>query len=147
MKKTIILIAVAVVLGGICGNALFQKYEDTSFAFKEDKTYFLQEGVYSSMESLNSNTKDINPKLVVRDKNKYYVYVGISSSLDGINKIQKFYKEKGYHTSKKQMNVTDTSFLVNLVQYDVLLDSAKTVEDVLTIEEVVLSNYEEVTKS
>lgn len=138
---------VAILFGGLCGKILYQKYEDTSLVFhEEEKVYFLQEGVYSSEDSLNRNTKDISPKLVTKENNQYYVYVGISKSKDGIEKIKDIYEEKGYTTYQKEKNVTDESFLTNLSQYDILLDSAKTSDDILTIQEVVLSNYEEIGK-
>ena len=138
---------IAVILGGICGNILYQKYKDTSYTFLENnKIYFLQEGVYDSIDSYNRNTKDINPKLVINDDKNYYVYVGISKSLDGIKKIKKVYDKKGYNTYQKELAVNDQLFLTNLEQYDILLESAKTTDDILTIEEVVLSNYEEIIK-
>lgn len=147
MKKTLTYMTVAILLGGLYGKILYQKYEDTSFVFhEEEKIYFLQEGVYSSEDSLNRNTKDISPKLVTKENNQYYVYVGISKSKDGLEKIKNVYEEKGYTTYQKEKNVTDESFLTNLSQYDILLDSAKTSDDILTIQEVVLSNYEEIGK-
>ena len=138
---------VAILFGGLCGKILYQKYEDASLVFhEEENVYFLQEGVYSSEDSLNRNTKNISPKLVTKENNQYYVYVGISKSKDGIKKIKDIYEEKGYTTYQKEKNVTDESFLTNLSQYDILLDSAKTSDDILTIQEVVLSNYEEIGK-
>lgn len=148
MKKTLIYMTVAILFGALCGKILYDKYEDTSFVFHaEEKVYFLQEGVYSSEESLNRNTKDINPKLIIKENDKYYVYVGISKSKDGIKKIKDVYEDKGYSIYQKEKTVDDESFLTNLSQYDILLDSAKTNDDILTIEEVVLSNYEELSKS
>lgn len=137
----------AILLGGITGKILYNKYEDTTLVFNENNTaYFLQEGVYDTKESMNRNTKDINPKLVINKNNKYYVYVGISKSLDGINKIKRVYKRKGYNVISKEKKINDESFLINLAQYDILLESNTTTNDILTIEEVVLSNYEETIK-
>ena len=80
MKKIFILMALAIVLGGVSGKLLFSKYENIDqLVFRDDKkVYFLEEGVYSTKKSLDSNTKEINPKLVVKDDDKYYVYVGIT---------------------------------------------------------------------
>lgn len=137
----------AILLGGICGKILYDKYEDTSFVFNnEEMVYFLQEGVYSSLESLNRNTKDIS-KVIIKENDKYYAYVGISKSKDGIEKIKDVYKNKGYSTYQKERTIDDETFLTNLTQYDILLDSAKTNDDILTIQEVVLANFEELTKN
>ena len=55
--------AVAILFGGFCGKILYEKYQDTTYVFSErEVVYFLQEGVYSSLDSLNRNTKDIDPR-------------------------------------------------------------------------------------
>ena len=83
----------------------------------------------------------------MKKDNEYYVYVGITRDLEKLKKLKKVYNKKGYATYQKEINVDDAIFLANLDQYDLLLDSAKTSDDVLAIQEVVLSNYEELVKS
>lgn len=147
MKKLFFLICGAIILGTISGKFLFSKYQDTTGVFSErEDVYFLQEGVYSSLDSLNSNTKDIDPKLVVEEDEKYYVYVGISKDLDVIKKIKKIYEEKGYNTYEKQLKIGNIEFLNNVDQYDILSKTASYDRDLLTIQDVVLSNYEELIK-
>ena len=143
MKNTLIMLVVAIILGGISGMILFSKYKDTSYVFNENKKlYFLEEGVYSTKESLESNTKDINPKLVIQDDNKYHVYVGITSDFRNVSKIKKMYKDKGYSVYEKEIEVDNSEFTANISQFDILLESSKNDSDISTIEEVVLSNYE-----
>ena len=143
MKNTLIMMVVAIILGGISGMFLFSKYKDTSYVFNENKKlYFLEEGVYSTKESLESNTKDINPKLVIQDDNKYHVYVGITSDFRNVSKIKKMYKDKGYSIYEKEIEVDNSEFTSNISQFDILLESSKNDSDISTIEEVVLSNYE-----
>lgn len=137
------MMVVAIILGGISGMILFSKYKDTSYVFNENKKlYFLEEGVYSTKESLESNTKDINPKLVIQDDNKYHVYVGITSDFRNVSKIKKMYKDKGYSVYEKEIEVDNSEFTANISQFDILLESSKNDSDISTIEEVVLSNYE-----
>lgn len=144
MKKTLFYMLIAVLLGTISGKVLYSKYENTTLVFNEKKlVYFIQEGVYESRESLMRNTKDIYPKLVINKKNKYYVYVGLTRTTEGVEKIKKVYKKKGYNVISKELEINDDSFIINLDQYDILLKSATSTNDILTIEEVVLSNYEE----
>lgn len=104
MKKLLILIAVATILGGISGKLLFSKYENIDkLVFNENKkVYLLQEGVYSSKSSLDSNTKDISPKLVVKNNDKYYVYVGITKNYNNAKKIKKCIMTKGIIFIKKK---------------------------------------------
>lgn len=145
MKRIFILIIIAVILGGVSGKILFSKYENLdNYVFSNDKkVYFLEEGVYSTKKSLENNTKDINPKLVVRDDDKYYVYVGITKNQENAKKIKKMYTDKGYSIYEKEKNITDTEFLNNIEQFDVLVESTKKERDISTIQEVILSNYEE----
>lgn len=147
MKRLFLFMAVAIVLGTFTGKFLFSKVKSDSTVFSErEDIYFLQEGVYSSEESLNSNTKNISPKLVVKEDNKYYVYVGISKNLEVIKKIKNIYDKKGYPTYQKLVKVGNTEFLSNVEQYDLLSKGANKDNDLLTIQDVVLSNYEELVK-
>lgn len=136
----------AVILGTMSGKALFSKYGKSIDTMDNEDVYFLQEGVYSSKDSLNNNTSEITPKLVVPSDDKYYVYVGISKDLETIKKIQKIYKDKGYSTYQKKIKVDNTEFLTNMDQYDILLDNTTKTNDILTIQDVVLSNYQELVR-
>ncbi len=148
MRKTLIFMTIAIILGSICGKVLFTKYKDTSLVFNESKKlFFLQEGVYSSNESLDSNTKNINPKLIIPNKGKYYVYVGITGNINNANKIKNIYKDKGYSIYEKSIEVDDIEFINNIEQFDLLIDSASSNDDISTIEEVVLASYEDVLKN
>lgn len=139
---------VATLLGTICGKFLFNKYQDTALVFKEgEKLYFLQEGVYDSYEAVTNNTKSITPKAVVEENNKYHVYVGISAEKDVTEKLKSIYEEKGYQLYEKEIEVSNKEFVENMKQYDILAKTCDEAKDLLTIEEVVLSNFEEVTKN
>lgn len=138
----------AIILGSICGNLLFKKYQDTTFAFhNSEKLYFLQEGIYNSLDSVTSNTKSISPKAIMEEDSKYHVYVGISGKKEIITRLKTIYKQKGYQLYEKEVEVDNEEFLENIKQYDLLAKTANNDHDLLTIEEVVLSNYEEVTKN
>lgn len=148
MKKTLIFMIGAIILGSICGNLLFKKYQNTTFAFhNSEKLYFLQEGVYHSLDSVTSNTKNISPKVIMEEDSKYHVYVGISGKKEIIARLKTIYKQKGYQLYEKEIEVDNEEFLENIKQYDMLAKTTNNDHDLLTIEEVVLSNYEEVTKN
>ncbi len=135
----------AIILGGISGKILFSKYENIDkYLFDDNKrVYFLEEGVYSNKKSLETNTKNINPKLVVEDNNKYYVYVGITKNKKNANKIKKMYDDKGYSIYQKEKSISNLEFLNNVEQFDMLIENTKKERDISTIQEVVLANYEE----
>lgn len=147
MKKIFILMIVAIILGGITGRILYSEYKDSSLVFSEEKKlYFLEEGIYYTKESLEANTKDIHPKLVLEEDKKYHVYVGITSNRTNINKIKKIYRDGEHNIKVKEVKIDHDEFRNNVEQFDILIDATTTQKDILTIEEVILSNYENLIK-
>lgn len=115
--------------------------------FSEGKTYyFIQEGVYSSKEIMNENTKDIQVKTVDTLNNKQYVYLGITRDNNNAKKIKDIYEKKGYQIYIKEQNLSNEEFYNNVTQFDILVNSTDKASEILTIEEVVLANYEELIK-
>lgn len=146
MRKIVGVSILLIILGTIIGNGLYNKFH-TSFleVFKESNNcYFLQEGVYSNYDLMFENTKDIDIKLVEKENNKYYVYLGISSSYDNILRIKDIYEKEGYKVRIKEINLNNEEFYTNLVQFDLLIDKTSSDNEILTIEEVILANYEEI---
>lgn len=145
MKKTMVLAVVFVVLGAICGNYLYEKAPESISVFWEDDTYyFLQEGAYSSKKIMQENVKDLTNKLTTFEDNKYYVYVGITKNKKNALKIQKIYEDIGYQIYIKEVVLDNEEFANNVTQFDLLVNESESSEDVLTVEEVVLANYEEI---
>ncbi len=145
MKKTMVLAVVFVVLGAICGNYLYEKAPESISVFWEDDTYyFLQEGAYSSKKIMQENVKDLTNKLTTFEDNKYYVYVGITKNKKNALKIQKIYEDMGYQIYIKEVVLDNEEFANNVTQFDLLVNESESSEDVLTVEEVVLANYEEI---
>lgn len=115
--------------------------------FSEGKTYyFIQEGVYSSKEIMTENTKDIQVKTVDTINNKQYVYLGITCDNNNAKKIKDIYEKKGYQIYIKEQNLSNEEFYNNVTQFDILVNSTDKASEILTIEEVVLANYEELIK-
>lgn len=144
MKKTLLLGLVAIILGLIVGHFL---HDNTSIVdvFKEGNSYyFLQEGVYQSKQTMEENTKKLTPKTVDYVDGKYYVYLGITRNKENADKIKKIYEKKGYPIYIKEQNLVSEEFLNNLSQFDMLIENTKEEEEILTIEEVILSNYEQI---
>lgn len=145
MKKTMVLAVVFVVLGAICGNYLYEKAPESISVFRENDTYyFLQEGAYSSKKIMQENVKDLTNKLTTFEDNKYYVYVGITKNKKNALKIQKIYEDMGYQIYIKEVVLDNEEFANNVIQFDLLVNESESSEDVLTVEEVVLANYEEI---
>jgi hypothetical protein len=144
MNKKIILSVVFTMLLGIATAKVVYSKTISSYDKKSNNTvYFLQLGVYTNKNSMQLDTKSIENKIVTQENDKYYVYVGISKSKKNLEKISKLYKNDGYSLYIKEMSVLNNEFLVNLEQFDKLIESAKTNEEINTINMVILSSYEE----
>ena len=145
MKKTMLFAVIFVLLGAFCGNYLYQNAPASFPVSHENKSYyFLQEGIYSSKDIMQENVGELPNKLTVLEDNKYYVYVGISQDKKIAEKIQKIYKDMGYQIYIKEVELDNDEFSNNVVQFDLLVKESDSIEDILTIEEVILANYEEI---
>ena len=143
MKKKLIWGIIFILIGIFCSRYISNINAKSLFNSGESY-YFVQEGVYSNTEVMNSDIKDIKNRAIIYKNNKYYVYVGISKDLEIAKLIKKIYENKGYQLYIKELNVNNKEFSNNVDQFDLLIKNSNNNGDVLTIESVVLSNYEEI---
>ena len=142
-KKFIFSLIVAVVCGAFIGHTLFEKFrKEEETVFSESTTlYFLREGVYDNLEYALANANKFDTKIIVKEKAKYYLYLAISKSEDNLASIKKIYNDKNLVVETK--NINNESFLTALEQMENLFKKASNDEEKLTIEKVILANYEE----
>ena len=145
MKKIIISGILLIILGYYLGYFIFNEKIINKYK-KEEKYYFLQEGVYSNKENLQTNLNSLNNKIIDKNDNKYYVYVGITKDLEVAKKIMKIYEDDGYNIYLKEKYLSNEEFYNNVTQFDLLIKDSNDTSNILTIEEVVLANYEEIFK-
>ena len=144
MKKLLIQSFLFIGMGFFMGNILFQN--KFTFGKQKDIYYFLEEGVYEKKEVIQNNLYNVSPKAVDYQDNRYHVYVGITKEKEIAEKIKEIYKEKGYLITIKEKIVSSEEFSENVSQFDLLVQNAKTEEEILKIEEVILANYHELSK-
>ena len=58
--------------------------------------------------------------------------------------IKKIYEDMGYQIYLMDKTINNEEFSNNVTQFDLLVSESDSSEDILTIEEVVLANYEEI---
>ena len=142
-KKIILSVIFTMLLGIATAKVVYSKTISSDDKKSNNTVYFIQLGVYTNKNSMQLDTKSIENKIVTQENDKYYVYVGISKSKKNLEKVSKLYKNDGYSLYIKEMSVLNNEFLVNLEQFDKLIESAKTNEEINTINMVILSSYEE----
>lgn len=131
-----------IVLGGVFGKFLYDKTIDVKALGNED-VYFLEIMSSKSSEELEKDSKDIDPKIIVKDGDKYVCYIGISRNIDNINKMKEQYGKNGYVPVESTKEISNVEFLNNLEQFDQLLSKTTTKEEMIAVNSVILSSYEE----
>ena len=59
----------------------------------------------------------------------------------------KIYEDDGYNIYIKEKYLSNEEFYNNVTQFDLLIKDSNDTSNILTIEEVVLANYEEIIKN
>ena len=142
-KRFIFSLIIAIVSGALLGHTLFEKFKEEEQTVFNDMSpiYFLREGVYDNLEYALANANKFDTKIIVKEKAKYYLYLAISKSEDNLASIKKIYNDKNLVVETK--NISNESFLTALEQMENLFKKASGDEEKLTIEKVILANYEE----
>ena len=146
MKKYLLTIIVSLLVGFLLSFYMLKEYEKTDIfpVFNESETaYLIQQGVYSSMESMQENTTHLTDYIYSVIDDMYYVYIGISLDSSNINKLQEYYKSKDINTIIKTTTLTDQEFIETLRQYDMVLNNTSDEDTIKEICKQVLSKYKE----
>lgn len=144
-KSFFITMVVAIFLGAVLGNFLFEQYklEDKSVVREVNSIYFIMEGSYGTLEQASEATKDIEVKLITKEDANYVVYLAITKSNDNLEKLEKIYEDLKLNTTIKKMSIDNEEFLATLEQMDLLIDKTTSQDEILAVNEVVLANYQE----
>ena len=136
-------ILTAILLGYLCASFVLVKYDNSTEITNNKKVYFIQRGVYKNIESSKDDLVNIPNKLVIKEDDKYYVYIGITYTRKMADKINKIYKDNNIDTYIKEKNITNKEFLLELEQYDILLKNSKNKEEIESVLETIIATYEE----
>ncbi len=145
MKKKIFYSIIILITGIIVGRNIYLSKSTQTFSNK-DIYYFIQEGVYSSKSIMEENIKNMDLKVVDELDNKYYVYLGITKDESIAKKLKEIYESQGYQIYIKEVSLSNEEFNNNVTQFDLLINATTSEKEILTIEKVVLANYEEIIK-
>lgn len=145
MKKKIFYSIIILITGIIVGRNIYLSKSTQVFSNK-DIYYFIQEGVYSSKSIMEENIKNMDLKVVDEIDNKYYVYLGITKDENIAKRLKEIYESEGYQIYIKEVSLSNEEFNNNVTQFDLLINATTSEKEILTIEKVVLANYEEIVK-
>lgn len=145
MKKKIFYSIIILITGIVVGRNIYLSKSTQTFSNK-DIYYFIQEGVYSSKSIMEENIKNMDLKVVDEIDNKYYVYLGITKDENIAKRLKEIYESQGYQIYIKEVSLSNEEFNNNVTQFDLLINATTSEKEILTIEKVVLANYEEIIK-
>ena len=80
----------------------------------------------------------------MKEDDKYYSYIGMTSSIKVAEEIKKIYKKKGIDIYIKTKYIEEENLMNQIKQYDVLLESSKTIEEINSVLKTVLATYDEI---
>lgn len=145
MKLNIVVpIVCAVLLGYLCASFIFNQYGVDSLVFSENgNIYYLQCGAYTTKEASLKEIEGIEEKITIKEGEKYYSYIGMTTSNEIAKNIQKMYKEKDIDIYIKSSYLENEDFISQLNQYDVLLKESKNLEEVNSVLKTVLATFDE----
>ena len=129
-----------ILVGYFCGSFIYKKYDAVLVSNDSEIVYFLQEGAYVTEEALEKVKSELPQYYIENNKDINYVYIGITSSLDNANKIKDLYSDNLYI---KEVSINDLEFINSLQQYDLLLSSSNTMEEINAVLKAILALYEE----
>lgn len=141
MKKYILTIIISLLVGFLLSNYMIKEYDsDILSTFSEKKTlYLVQQGVYSSIDSMKENTSNLNEYIYSNIDNLYYVYIGITLDVENTTKIQNAYKDM--NTIVKTNIITDKALIEYIEKFDIVLKETNDEETIKEITKQVLKKY------
>lgn len=130
------------------GYYLFHEYDATVkikpvFQDEEKEVYFLQLGVYSTLETVQKNTNNFTSYIYTNEDGKYHVYVALTKSSKNVEKLKGYFKEKGYDIYVKEMVISSEEYLDKLTQYDQVLEKTSEKEAIENVVDKILTEYKE----
>ena len=143
MKKNFVIpLVISIILGFISAQIVYSTYrknlENTDY-----NVYLIQAGSYNNKDDLEKDFSLDDEYIILEEDGVYNVYVGMTTDLINANKIKNLYSNKNYDTYIKPTIVNNIEFVSNLEQYDILMSEVDDEENIISINDVILSSYEE----
>lgn len=124
MKKYSFTFLIAIIIGFFLSCFFLNQYNNfdgITVSSAGENVYFIQYGVFSSLESMEKETISLTNYIYSEIENLYYVYIGITRNSEIANKIVNYYKNLGYETIIKKYQITNKEILKIIDNYDTVM--------------------------
>ena len=143
MKKNIIIvITIGILTGYMFGKIIYKDYQGLEYIKDDGNIYYVQYGVYTSNEAAISNSINLDNYLISLNDDKYYVYLGITTSYNAALKIQNLYKEKNIYSYIRSDYVNNSETLSILNKYSSILENLENENDIDSVLKEIFENKE-----
>lgn len=144
MKKNIVLSIIFIILGFIIGTIILKKNINESY---NNRYYFLLENIYTNDDLFEITQNNIKQKLMEYKDDKIYIYVAITKDLEVAEKIVELYSQDNININIQEKIISNEELKNNIEQFDILVKSSSSKDEILKIEEVVIASYQEIKKN
>ena len=138
-KHFVVYLLFAILLGFISAEVVYTDYknnlEDTEY-----NAFLIQVGSFDDEDF----EVDESNYLVIKENGTNNVYAGITSSLSNASKIKEMLRIKNIDSYIKPVVIDNVEFISNLKQFDILLSEVESPENLISINDVIISKYEEI---
>ncbi len=143
--KFLVPIVLSIVIGFFIGKVFFNQYDTMGVSSFSDgeKVYFVELGIYSDVNELQSKVKNYDDYLYLKSSDGYHLYAGVTKNKKTADRIKVYYKESFNNIYVREKYVDNYSFLNILAEYDKICLALSNDKDLPSIEKIVISNYKE----
>lgn len=137
-------VMMAVIIGIVFGNIIFNSYETETVMSSDGNVYMLQYGAYTNENVLKENIKNLSNDSYIVDKvfDNYYVYFGITTNYYNALNIVNIYKDKGIFLYIKENYVGKSQLIDKIKSLDLLMKDEDNQEMVLNYTKESLTIYQ-----
>ena len=144
MKKKILSILFAIIIGLLIGKVIISKYDNNTIITAktfDNEVYAIFYGSYNSLKEVDENTKEVDKYIYIEETNVYYVYLALTKSRENAIKFKDIYKHLSNKVSIVKINIDNNEFILNLEEYEKLLSETNDKNSLMIIENQILACY------
>lgn len=130
-------VLIAIILGFVSAEVIYDDYKD-GLDDNKYNAYLVQIGSFKDDDEI-----DPGNYLVLEEDGTYNVYAGITTKLSNATKIKNMYESENVNTYIKPIVIDNVEFMSNLEQFDILLEEVDSKDNLISINDVIISEYEQ----
>lgn len=144
MKKKVLSILFAIIFGLLIGKGIINKYDNNAIVAAktfDNEVYAILYGSYNSLKEVDENTRELDKYIYIEEGNLYYVYLALTKTKENAVKFKNIYKDLNNKVSIVKINIDNNEFILNLEEYEKLLNETTDKNSLIIIENQILACY------